>query len=172
MGRRHAASVDWATGGDDDRELDAGRQQVREEVRRMRKAGPLGDVERREWLADLATRLKALVRHLRNHVPASALALLNELLEAIEAGGVVDRLWDEAVTVLDAFAAGATDASRLPGAIDSPLTASLRAPLEGRSLLIVPPGAGAGVPEATVPIGGRRFRGAARAQYADAREFI
>ena len=105
MGRRLAASVDWATGGDD-RELDAGRQQVREEVRRMRKAGPLGDVERREWLADLATRLKALVRHLRNQVPASALALLNELVDAIEAGGAVDGIWDEAVTVLDAFAAG------------------------------------------------------------------
>ena len=112
MGRRHAASVDWATGGDDDRELDVAREQVREEVRRMHKAGPLGDVERREWLADLATRLKALVRHLRNQVPASALAPLNELLDAIEAGGAVDGIWDEAVTVLDAFAAGVGVAKR------------------------------------------------------------
>lgn len=70
----------------------------------MHKAGPLGEVERREWLADLATRLKALVRHLRNQVPASALAPLNELVDAIEAGGAVDGIWDEAVTVLDAFA--------------------------------------------------------------------
>jgi Ca-activated chloride channel family protein len=105
MGRRRAASADLATGGDD-RELDVAREQVREEVRRMHKAGPLGEVERREWLADLATRLKALVRHLRNQVPASALSPLKELLEAIEAGGAVDRIWDEAVTVLDAFAAG------------------------------------------------------------------
>ena len=79
----------------------------------MRKTGPLGEVERREWLADLATRLKALVRHLRDHaVPSSALTALNGLVKAIQAGGAVDQMWDEAVTVLEAFAAGAAKPKR------------------------------------------------------------
>ena len=79
----------------------------------MRKTGPLGEVERREWLADLATRLTALVGHLRDHaVPSSALTALNGLVKAIQGGGAVDQMWDEAVTVLEAFAAGAAKPKR------------------------------------------------------------
>ena len=101
-----------STGGDD-RELDAAREQIREEVRRMHKTGPLGEVERREWLADLATRLTALVRHLRSHdVASAAFTPLTALVTAIEAGGPVDQRWEEAVTVLDAFAAGTGAAKR------------------------------------------------------------
>ena len=109
---RASAPERWWAGGEDD-ELAGARNQVREEVRRMRKTGPLGEVERREWLADLATRLKALVRHLRDHaVPSSALTALNGLVKAIQAGGAVDQMWDEAVTVLEAFAAGAAKPKR------------------------------------------------------------
>jgi len=105
--------ADLGETGGDDRELDAAREQIREEVRRMHKAGPLTDVERREWLADLATRLKAVVRHLRNHdVPSSALGALNALVKAIETGSAVDQIWDEAATVLEAFAAGVAEPKR------------------------------------------------------------
>ena len=99
----------------DDRELTAARQQVRDEVRRMRKAGALSDYEKREWLADLATRLSALVCHLKDlDVASSAFAALKKLVKAIRAGGSVDQLWDRAVKVLDEFAAGAAKPKRRP----------------------------------------------------------
>lgn len=49
---------DYLQNGVDD-PLPEARQQVDHEVRRMKKAGSLEDYERREWLADLATRLTA-----------------------------------------------------------------------------------------------------------------
>jgi len=66
-------------------------------------AGPLR-YQRRELLADLASRLRAMLAHLRAHgVPEEVTAPVRELAEAIEAGGDVDLLWDQAVRVLDAF---------------------------------------------------------------------
>ena len=92
-------------------EIDAAREQVRDEWRRMRDAGTLTDYERREWLADLATRLTALLRSLTDSgVPGSEFAELQTLVDAIEADGPVDPVWDEAVRVLEAFAEG----GRLP----------------------------------------------------------
>lgn len=92
-------------------EIDAAREQVRDEWRRMRDAGPLTDYERREWLADLATRLTALLRSLADSgVSGSEFAELQTLVDAIEADGPVDPVWDEAVRVLEAFAEG----GRLP----------------------------------------------------------
>jgi hypothetical protein len=91
----------------EDRELAEAREQVRKEVHRMTKAGALTDYERREWLADLATRLTALVRYLTSKgVPSSEFARLHAVIEAVEAGGAVDTTWDETVTALEDFAAG------------------------------------------------------------------
>ena len=88
-------------------ELTAARQQARDEARRLREAGRLADHERREWLADLASRLTALLRHLTSSgVPAAKFDVLRELVAAIEAGVTVNVLWDKALQVLDYFAAG------------------------------------------------------------------
>lgn len=93
-----------APSGAEDRELSEAREQVRKEVRRMKTAGVLTDYERREWLADLATRLTALVRYLTSRgVPSSECAALQAVVEAAEAG---DITWDETVRVLEEFAAG------------------------------------------------------------------
>ena len=73
----------------------------------MRKATALDDYERREWLADLSTRLTALIRHLiACGVAASEFSSLQTVVDAVEAGGSVDQIWDRAVTVLEAFAKG------------------------------------------------------------------
>lgn len=94
------------------RELDAAREQVRDEWRRMRDIAPLGDFERRDWLADLATRLTALLRSLiYSGVAGSEFADLQRLVDHIEAGGPLDAVWAEALRVLEAFAEG----RRLPG---------------------------------------------------------
>ena len=64
---------------------------------------------------------------------------------------------------LDSFAATHADTSRIPGAVESPLSASLRAPpLEGRSLLIVPPS------HANPEPGTRRLKGVGARALADA----
>ena len=94
------------TGVDDP--LAEARQQVDHEVRRMKKAGSLDDYERREWLADLATRLTALIGHLAGcGVERPRISALQQVVDAIDAGGDVDRIWDEALRVLEEFAAGA-----------------------------------------------------------------
>lgn len=78
----------------------------------MRDIAPLGDFERRDWLADLATRLTALLRSLTHSgVPGSEFAELQTLVDAIEADGPLDAVWAEALRVLEAFAEG----RRLPG---------------------------------------------------------
>ena len=88
--------------------LPEARQQAGQEVRRMKKAGLLDDYERREWLADLATRLTALIGHLAGcGVEPPRLSALQQVLDAITAGGDVDRIWDEVLRVLEEFAAGA-----------------------------------------------------------------
>ena len=103
------SGIPFSTGG---RELDAAREQVRDEWRRMRDIAPLGDFERRDWLADLATRLTALLRSLTHSgVPGSEFAELQTLVDAIEADGPLDAVWAEALRVLEAFAEG----RRLPG---------------------------------------------------------
>ncbi|MCB0931169.1 MAG: VWA domain-containing protein [Mycobacterium sp.] len=87
--------------------LDDARDQVRDELRRMEKAAALNDFELREWLADLATRLNALVRYLTERgVSPSDFAVLKELVDDIEAGGPVNPIWDKAVRVLKAFGEG------------------------------------------------------------------
>lgn len=115
--RTRAPRASMAAGGDGELsrgggELDAAREQVRDEWRRMRDAGPITDYERRDWLDDLATRLAALLRSLTlSGVPGSEFAELQTLVDAIEAGGPLDPVWAEALRVLEAFAEG----GKLPG---------------------------------------------------------
>lgn len=45
-------------------------------------------------------------------MPSSALGALNALVKAIETGSAVDQIWDEAATVLEAFAAGVAEPKR------------------------------------------------------------
>ena len=89
------------------------RDQVRDEVRRMKKAGALPDYERREWLADLATRLTALLRYSTDRgVRSSELAALQSVVDAIEAAGPVGPIWAQVLRVLEAFAEGGRAAGK------------------------------------------------------------
>jgi Ca-activated chloride channel homolog len=93
-------------------ELTAAREQARDEATRLRAAGSLPDHERRQLLADLASRLSALVITLTTAgVPLSAFLPLWQLAAALKeadtAGTMADEaLWDQALRVLDDFAAG------------------------------------------------------------------
>jgi hypothetical protein len=81
------------------------REHVSNEARWLREAGPLNDEERRELLADLATRLHDLQHHLTaSKVPTAVYSTLTALAAVIDASDDADRLWDEALRVLDDFA--------------------------------------------------------------------
>jgi Ca-activated chloride channel homolog len=85
-------------------ELDAAREQAGDEVRRLGEAAGRAPHERWELLADLASRLRALVRHLSQRgVPESRYAPLRDLAELLDAGGELDPLWNRAVQVLQDF---------------------------------------------------------------------
>ena len=86
-------------------DVDSARAQVADELRRLRAATGHSAGERRDLLADLASRLRALVRHLRERGAADAsYADLARLAETIESGGDdLDVLWTRAVAVLEAF---------------------------------------------------------------------
>ncbi len=102
-------------------ELRAAREQAADEARRLREADGLADHERAGLLANLASRLDALVRHLAAQgVAPGAAEPLHDLAAAIEAGGDLEVLWAQALRVLDEFTAGA-------GAVGS-----TRAPSRGR----------------------------------------
>ena len=93
--------------------LTAAREQARDEAARLRAAGSLTDHERRELLADLASRLSALVINLTAQgVPLSAFSPLWRLAAALKEADTVgtmadEALWDQALRVLDDFATGA-----------------------------------------------------------------
>ena len=93
-------------------ELTAAREQARDEATRLRAAGSLTDHERREQLVDLASRLSALVIKLTTEgVPLSAFLPLWQLAAAVKEADTVgpmadEALWDQALRVLDDFAAG------------------------------------------------------------------
>ncbi len=67
------------------------------EARRLREAAGRPDHERRELLADLASRLAALVAG----VSQPAYAPLRRLVDILNAGGELERLWAEALRVLE-----------------------------------------------------------------------
>jgi Ca-activated chloride channel family protein len=88
--------------------LTEARELVSEELVRLR-VDPAGlpGYQRREMLADLASRLRAMLAHLRSRgVADEATAPIRALVEAIDAGGDADALWREAVRVLEAFLGG------------------------------------------------------------------
>jgi Ca-activated chloride channel homolog len=101
----HAVAAPAADAERGQAELAAARKQVRDEARRLRKADPLTDDERRERLADLARRLTVLLGELISHgVSSSAVSELTALVAAIEAGGAVGQVWDAVLQALDDFA--------------------------------------------------------------------
>ncbi len=85
-------------------DLDAARDQAGDEVRRLREAAGGPAYERWELLADLASRLHALVRHLSQRgVPEARYAPLRDLAGLLDAGGELETLWTRAVQVLADF---------------------------------------------------------------------
>jgi hypothetical protein len=88
------------------------RELVSEELVRLRvDVGGLPGYQRKELLADLASRLRAMLAHLRSRgVAEETTAPVRDLVAAIEAGGDVDALWRDAVRVLDAFLGGGASA--------------------------------------------------------------
>jgi Ca-activated chloride channel family protein len=89
-------------------ELIAARELARVEAGRLRTVGRLADFERQELLADLASRLEALIRHLAAAgVPPAAFSPLTALVAAVKTGAPVDTLWDQVLQLLDDFAAAA-----------------------------------------------------------------
>ncbi len=95
-------------------ELADARVQAAEEAKRLRAANDAPEYERRELLADLGTRLDALVRHLAGHPDnAKLLAPLRDLVAELEAdrplsvpADVFEELWTRALRLLDDLAAG------------------------------------------------------------------
>jgi Ca-activated chloride channel family protein len=87
------------------------------EARRLRASVDLPAHERRELLADLASRLDALVTHLVVvGLAVSTYASLRRLVVAIEHGGDLNGLWAEALRVLDGYGAGDVSAGDVEAA--------------------------------------------------------
>jgi hypothetical protein len=85
-------------------ELDTAREQTVEEAQRLRAAAGRPRYERLELLADLSSRLRALVRHLHQRgVPQPQYAVLVQLADLLDAGGDLETLWDKAIETLDGF---------------------------------------------------------------------
>jgi Ca-activated chloride channel family protein len=103
-----------ASRGPDEGALAEARGQARDEVERLRAATDATEADRREALADLGTRLAALVRHLESaRVDEQTLAPVRELLAALAddaplslPAATIAQLWTRALEVLDALAAG------------------------------------------------------------------
>jgi hypothetical protein len=82
------------------------REHLSNEARWLRERGPLADDERWALLAGLGSRLHDLAQHLKvRKVPACLYSTLTALAAVIDARADVDRVWDEALGVLDAFVA-------------------------------------------------------------------
>lgn len=89
-------------------ELASARAQAADEVRRMTQAGRQDVLARAEVLADLVSRLSALVRHLSTRgVPQADYAPLVALIDVIGANDASEATWREAIRVLEQFAKGA-----------------------------------------------------------------
>lgn len=85
------------------------REHLRNEARRLREAGPLTTDQRRALLCGLGSRLHDLTHHLHvKGVPANLYSMLTALAAVIDATADVDHVWNEALDVVDAFAAGAS----------------------------------------------------------------
>jgi Mg-chelatase subunit ChlD len=88
-------------------ELTGARSQLADELQRLREGQGRPDPERRDLLADLASRLDALIRHLRQRgVDEGELGELVGLAAALQAPGLLDELWAQALRVLEKLAGG------------------------------------------------------------------
>jgi Ca-activated chloride channel family protein len=76
------------------------------EAQRLRDGAGAPAYQRREMLADLASRLGVLLRGLTD----AAYTPLRDLVAALDSGGDLDTRWSEAIAVLTAFAGDATPA--------------------------------------------------------------
>ncbi|HEX6870802.1 MAG TPA: VWA domain-containing protein, partial [Micromonosporaceae bacterium] len=93
-------------------EVAATRTLAAAEVARLRAAGSLTVTERRETLADLGSRLRAMLRHLTDlGVAPAELVALRELVDQLDADrpllvpqDAFTQLWDRTLRVLEAFA--------------------------------------------------------------------
>jgi hypothetical protein len=82
------------------------REHLSNEARWLRDSGPLTDDERWTLLDGLGSRLHDLAQHLKvRKVPACLYSALTALAAVIDARGDVDRVWNQALGVLDAFVA-------------------------------------------------------------------
>ncbi|GII24315.1 VIT domain-containing protein [Planosporangium mesophilum] len=97
-----AAGAPWHAGSTAGVDLRSLREVAAVEARRLRESAQRPEYERRELLADLASRLTVLVggRTEAEYEP------LRRLAEALDGGGDLAAMWAEALRVLDAFAAG------------------------------------------------------------------
>ncbi|NJC72705.1 VWA domain-containing protein [Planosporangium thailandense] len=88
-------------------ELRAVREIAAVEARRLRESAGLPAYERSDLLADLASRLAALIGHLASLSVAEAeYASLRRLAATLETDGDLEARWAEALRLLDEFAAG------------------------------------------------------------------
>lgn len=82
------------------------REHLSNEARWLREAGPLTEEGRWALLEGLGSRLYELAHHLEiRKVPRCLYATLTALAAVIDARGDDDRVWNEALGVLDAFVA-------------------------------------------------------------------
>jgi hypothetical protein len=96
-------------------DLDAAREQAGDELRRLHEAAGRPAHERWELLADLASRLHALVRHLSQRgIAPAAYAPLGDLAARLDAGGELESLWTRAVEVLAELTGESQPRSRRP----------------------------------------------------------
>jgi hypothetical protein len=86
------------------------RERLRNEARQLRAAGTPTSEQRWALLYGLGGRLFDLTHHLHvvEGVPAGLYSMLTSLAAVIDATGDIDHVWNEALDVLDAFAAGAS----------------------------------------------------------------
>ncbi|GAA1818549.1 VWA domain-containing protein [Planosporangium flavigriseum] len=96
-------AVGMVTGAPRQSQLRDVREVTAVEARRLREAAGLPEYERRELLADLVSRLQALLGG--SCEGEDAYASLRRLLAQLSAGGELEPLWAEAVRVLEEFAA-------------------------------------------------------------------
>jgi Ca-activated chloride channel family protein len=92
-------------------DLPVARDQAADEARALRAAAGRSAIERLALLADLGSRIDAMVRHLSARgVPADRLAALRDLALALARpdATALEELWALALRVLDGFAGGST----------------------------------------------------------------
>jgi hypothetical protein len=103
------------------------REHLDNEAQWLSGAAPLSTGQRWALLCDLRSRLDELSHHLReNAVPAALYSTLTALAATIDSTGDVDRIWHDAVSVLNDFVAQADSAIRSTVSLTGPTPPSAR----------------------------------------------